>query len=113
MTKADKRRMDILHRMPCMACVQEGVNLVPVEAHHLVDKGYRKHSGGHQATIPLCFWHHRGELRIGVGNFDMELVYGPSLAINKRKFVARYGTERELLARVNSIIDGNRGIANG
>ena len=106
MNKADTKRLDIIHRMPCMACVQEGCNILPVEAHHIVDMGYRKHSGGHQATIPLCEWHHRGNPRLGFSASHMAEMYGPSMARSKRKFVARYGTERQLLASVDSLIEG-------
>jgi Recombination enhancement, RecA-dependent nuclease len=105
-TKADKKRMDIIHRLPCVACVQNGTDTgMRVEAHHIVDKGYRKHSGGHQATIPLCGWHHRAEPFIDCCA-EMEAFHGPSLALNKRAFTARYGTERALLERINAVING-------
>lgn len=108
MNKADTKRMDIIHRLPCVACVQEGCHISPSEAHHIVDKGYRKHSGGHQATIPLCEWHHRGEPRLGFSAALMADKFGPSMARAKRAFVARYGTERELLARVDRLLEGKR-----
>lgn len=97
---ADEDRLKRIHAMPCMCCVREGVSQpFETEAHHLVDKGYRKHSGGHQATIPLCEWHHRG---ICEGSPDkMLFTYGPSLALHKRWFIETYGTERELLEAVN------------
>jgi hypothetical protein len=88
-----------------MACVQEGVGQpFPTEVHHLVDRGYRKHSGGHDATIPLCSWHHRGLQLYQWIKAEMVAKYGPSLALEKRKFAAKYGTERQLLARVNSVL---------
>jgi hypothetical protein len=94
--------------MPCIACEIEADwakarNETPIEqplrtqAHHLVDKGYRIHSGGHMATIPLCKWHHRGELLYPLTSREMFQLYGPSLATRKRDFVAQFGTERELL----------------
>lgn len=62
MTKADQKRLDIIHRLPCLACVQSGGGQPNrTEAHHIVDRGYRRLSGGHNSTIPLCSWHHRGE----------------------------------------------------
>lgn len=99
MNKAERQRMDRIHRMGCIACGRR-----PVDAHHLVDKGYRKHSGGHGATIPLCAWCHRGEPIIGVSVKYMTLCIGPSLAVNKRAFVAKYGTERELIAKVDAML---------
>lgn len=109
MNKADKKRLDIIHRLPCVACVQEGCNQPSrTEAHHLVTNGYRKHSGGHQATIPLCSWHHRAEPAWGSSVKDMASYYGPSMATHKREFIVRYGTQRELLSRVDSVISGKR-----
>ena len=96
-TKAQQVRLDRVRAMPCLACEKEKVvQPLPTEAHHLVDKGTRKHSGGHDATIPLCRWHHRGELVEYMSGREMHLVYGPSLP-HKREFIACYGTERELL----------------
>ena len=107
MNKADTKRLDIIHRMPCMACVQEGcAQPNPTEAHHLVDKGYRKHSGGHQATLPLCGWHHRGEPAFGDSCTQMLAYYGPSMALHAKAFARNYGNQRELLMRVDSIIAG-------
>lgn len=104
-TKADRRRLDIIHRLPCVACVQEGLaGCGPVEAHHVVHNGYRRLSGGHQSTLPLGAWHHRAEPFDRWTKREMESCYGPSLATSKREFVKRYGTELELLERVNAII---------
>jgi hypothetical protein len=105
-TKADQKRLDIIHRLPCMACVQIGANITPVEANHIVDKGYRRLSGGHQATIPLCEWHHRAAFRLGMTAKEMTNIFGPSLARSKRAFVKRFGNERELLANIDKVING-------
>ncbi len=54
-SKADKLRLDQIHNMPCMLCVEiKKDQPSPTEGHHLVDFGYREHSGGDQATLPLC-----------------------------------------------------------
>lgn len=104
-TKAQQDRLDRLHRLPCMACVHEGVTQpFQTEAHHLVDKGYREHSGGHDATIPLEAWHHRGVQREGWLRIEMEAKYGPSMALNKKAFEAKYGTQRELLAKIDKLL---------
>ena len=96
MTKAERARLSRLKEMPCIACGRHGVDV-----HHIVDKGYRKHSGGHMATIPLCPWCHRGE---PIGALTVKATHeyhGPSMALHKRQFVRYHGTERELLAKVN------------
>ena len=107
MTKSDKKRLDIIHRLPCMACVQNGSDTgMRVEAHHLVDKGYRKHSGGHQATLPLCGWHHRGEPLMGWTVANMHEFHGPSLFHHGKQFTVRYGNQREMLANIDKVING-------
>lgn len=101
MTKADRERMAKLKDMPCVCCGRRGVDV-----HHLVDKGYRRLSGGHQATIPLCAWHHRGE-PVGMWTVtETAARLGPSLALNKKQFNLRYGGERALLDRVNQWLLG-------
>jgi hypothetical protein len=107
-TKAEQERLDALHSMPCLACEFEKNMLpqpLPTEAHHLTDKGTRLHSGGHGATIPLCGWHHRGEPAGTLYVREMRTLYGPSLALQKREFIAAYGSERELLAITNARLE--------
>lgn len=102
-SKADQDRLDALHDMPCICCEIEGVaQLNETSAHHIVDKGYRKHSGGHQATLPLCLWHHQGYPPLGFTNDYMLYHYGPSLERHKKLFNETYGGERKLLERVNA-----------
>lgn len=111
-TPAEQARLDALHAMPCIACQMEykwdcqmgrpGVSQPSkTEVHHIVDKGYRKHSGGHVATLPLCGWHHRAELLYPLTSSEMLFLHGPSLSDHKKKFVATYGSERELLEIVD------------
>lgn len=119
-TPAQQKRLDALHDVPCIACVKEAKFAKKnrelkqgqpgrTEAHHIVDKGSRKHSGGHDATIPLCAWHHRGICIEYVTSSEMKALHGPSLALHKREFKALYGTERKLLAEVNEQLE--QGIA--
>lgn len=107
-TKAEQDRLDAIHDMPCIACEieadwaksrQEPVVPQPLrtEAHHLVDKGNRLLSGGHIATIPLCGWHHEGTLAYPLSGREMRALHGPSLKLQKKDFVATYGSERDLL----------------
>jgi hypothetical protein len=94
-----------LQDIGCICCLMEGLPPTPADMHHIVDKGYRKHSGGDKATIPLCPWHHRGDPPSGFSIDTAPSSFGPSLARHKRKFVQRYGTERELLAEVDRRIE--------
>lgn len=109
----DRERLDAIHRMACICCVKNLNMLIiyPTEAHHIVDKGYREHSGGHQATLPLCRWHHRAEPFMDITKKQMLETYGPSLEYQGKKggFVERYGTQRGLLAEVNAILEQANG----
>lgn len=102
----DLKRYNALREMGCIACQHERglVGVLPAEVHHLVDKGYRKHSGGNQATIPLCHWHHRGEPIMDHSVTWMRGMFGPSMRLESREFAKVYGTQRELLARVNDLL---------
>jgi hypothetical protein len=113
-TKAEQARLDAIHAMPCICCHLMGIEQPSkTEAHHIVDKGYRKHSGGHAATLPLCAWHHRGDV-LGCGRYadpptiaNVERAIGPSLQGNKKLFVKKFLTERELLAIVDKKLTGD------
>lgn len=100
----DERRFMRLQDLGCICCLKEGYKDVPVDVHHLVDKGYRKHSGGHRSTLPLCPWHHRGVPPSGFSEDTAVFYAGPSLALHKKRFIQTYGTERELLAEVDARI---------
>ena len=119
-TPAQQARLDAIHAMPCIACFKEAKfankrgelrlgQAGKTEAHHLTDKGYRIHSGGHDATIPLCTWHHRGELIYPLSGTEMRQLHGPSFAKHKKEFIALYGSERELLAETDEQL--NKGLA--
>lgn len=67
----------------CVACLQDGYHS-PASVHHIVQGNRRL---GHLFTLPLCAIHHQGDGR-----------EAPSVHFAKRSFVARYGSELELLA---------------
>jgi len=104
-TKAQQARFEALREMGCICCWNYLGVKVAAEIHHIVDRGYRSHSGGHDATIPLCPWHHRRVMHSGVTESEMIGVLGPSLAASKRQFIETFGTERQLLETVNAILE--------
>lgn len=113
-TKLEQARLDAIHNMPCICCkIGKKLQPSPTEAHHIVDGGYRKHSGGHMATIPLCGWHHRADIPTFCLNRkrDMFFRFGPSLKyqsdnpFEKGGFEAAWGSERALLKIVNYLIE--------
>lgn len=97
-SKRELARYDKLVRHGCVCCKILGIYTVP-EMHHIVDRGYRKHSGGNASTLPLCPYHHRGAITAHT-TFEA----GPALAHGSKPFAARWGTQRELLAQVNEAI---------
>ena len=95
---ANKHRFERLKDIGCVACLKQGYHRL-AEIHHLVE-GYRL---GHDWTIPLCEWHHRGvPPTMAMTKAQARQLLGPSLAETKRQFVGEYGTERELLEEVIS-----------
>lgn len=110
----DQKRYDALRRIGCLPCVLDGQACYcgPIEIHHIVDNGYRRLSGGNQATIPLGRFHHQGIPFMDRTVTWMRNMYGPSMALESKAFAKRYGSQRELLAIVNERLRiGKRGIA--
>jgi hypothetical protein len=83
--KAERQWMDSISDLGCVACRADGFQS-PASVHHIT-QGYRRL--GHLFTIPLCEAHHKG---------DGKKV--PSVHFQKRTFVARYGSELELLHKL-------------
>lgn len=89
-TKAEKERLQTIAEMPCYACFQDGLE-VASEVHHI-----RSHTGlglksSDFMTIPLCPRHHRyGKVSVHLGKVDFE---------------KKYGTQQEILKKVNREIE--------
>ena len=93
------RHVDALQTIGCLACRVDGRPGVPSDLHHPL-RGYRM---GRDIVIPLCFWHHRGGCD---GSPDlMAETYGPSRHHHKKAFVRRYGTDLELLAMLEGLLE--------
>lgn len=99
-TKADLERFDLMQQLGCAACSQYFRDS-QADVHHLLSGGRRR---GHQFTIPLCPWHHRGVPPDGFSIGVAEATFGPSLARSPRKFRSKFGSDEELLEYVNSRI---------
>jgi hypothetical protein len=80
-TKQEREWMARIADHACVACLQDG-HETPASVHHIIQGNRRM---GHLFTIPLCPAHHTG-------------TEVPSVHNAKRTFVARYGSELELLA---------------
>ncbi len=93
-----RRRMDIITReVGCIPCRLYHSKYVQAECNHLL-KGYRI---SHDATVPECTWHHRGEMLTGVTRRQMRKAFGPSRKLNRKRFAAYFGSDERLLKITN------------
>lgn len=88
-TKADKNRWDKLRQIGCIICRR------PPEIHHITNGTMGKKSS-HQETIPLCFNHHSAQT---------PLPHGHAVHKGTKSFEERFGTQRELLIKINKLLE--------
>ncbi len=106
MTKAERAWLGRVKQAGCLCCLSLGLDHDPdgpmVEAHHLLDGGMRR---GHDATVGLCQWHHRGRLMLEGWTHAMHREFlGPSLAEGSVPFHARFGDDDALIARQRDVL---------
>lgn len=95
-------RFEAIHRIGCIACRKHCGMFTPAEVHHLTTGGlHGQRRRGHDFTIGLCEWHHRG---VGV-EAKIELWLGPSYARKPRSFREAFGRDDVLLAYQNELIE--------
>lgn len=89
-TKAEQAQQDAQRAHGCAAChlrrnqTQAGVT----EIHHRTTGDmHGQKQLGHDATVALCSYHHRGVTFPGFTQILMRERFGPSLALHKRDFV--------------------------
>ncbi len=101
-TKAEKERLSKLHELPCLCCQMRGVDQPNrTTAHHLISGSRRR---GHRYSVNLCEWHHIGRPN-GVSDAEMVAKYGPSLIFGSRAFHEAFGTDDELLAKADAMLE--------
>lgn len=101
-TKAQQRRFDAIKLdTGCVCCRKRGLGYVQPEIHHLLSGGKRR---GHDDSIGLCQWHHRGVTPQGMARMDMHAHYGPSLYYGSKPFHAEFGSDDELLTYQNALL---------
>lgn len=102
LTKADLVRREAIHAGHCMACIQRGINVKAsgaVQWHHTAGKKR------HDLTCGLCLWHHMARPFCGRTHAQCRAYYGPSLAEGSKPFHAEFGSNADLLARQNKMLD--------
>jgi hypothetical protein len=108
-TNAERVRMGRIAEMGCVACRKQGLGRVtPAEVHHLTKCGRRR---GHSYTVALCRWHHRGVCWAKID--EATAMWGPSYFHDATDFRARYGSDDELLAYQNRLLEERLGLADG
>jgi len=93
-TAEEKRFMDQMGTLPCIACLKDDWTNHVISLHHIDG---RTKPGAHFLVLPLCGPHHQQD--------DTDLRQRISLHGRKATFQARYGTERELLAECLEMIN--------
>lgn len=83
-TREERAWMQQVAELGCCVCLNEGKR-TPCQVHHIDGK---TKPGAHLKTIGLCYYHHQA------GN---DCLAYTSRHPYKARFVARYGTEQELL----------------
>lgn len=102
-TAAQAERFGHIKAGRCVACWKRGMVTIGCDAHHLLSGGRRI---GHEASVALCLWHHRGHPLPGVTPPQMRFQYGPSLMDGSKTFRAAYGTDAELLELQEQMLRG-------
>lgn len=102
-TAAQLLRWAKLRELGCIACRLDGIRADgdAVEIHHMLSGNRRI---GHDATIPLCAWHHQGVAFDETPSYWFLENVGPSYHKHRRAFRQRYGSDREILDTVNGLI---------
>lgn len=98
-----------IREIGCILCRLMGKRPLPAEKHHLLTTGLHGNGKrrGERETIGACGFHHRGQAAVGthMARTLRAEGYGPSLADEPRKFRERFGTDDELLALQDNLIE--------
>lgn len=105
-TAAQAARFDAIRERGCIIAHLLQLEKLPAEIHHLTIGG--KHGAkrrGHDYTIGLNPWSHRGEPLNGWTIAQCEATLGPSYARNPRAFRERFGGDDALLQFQNELLN--------
>lgn len=91
-TKAQRARFQAIQEIGCICCLQQGLGWSPAEIHHLTVGGrHGQKRRGHDYTIGLNPWSHRGVPFGGMSAAQCEELFGPSYARQPRRFREEIG----------------------
>ena len=106
-TKEQQARHDAIREAGCIVAHKLRLGFVPCEIHHLTTGG--KHGAkrlGHDYVVGLNSWSHRGEPFGGLTADQCFEMFGHSYARYPRAFRETVGTDLELLALQNEVLNG-------
>jgi len=103
---AIQRRFRRIYDIGCLCCRKRGWGITPCQVQHL---NLDSHAGqlklGDEHTIGLCPWHHQGQPVRGMSEKQCARILGPSMAHESVRFREVFGTDAELLAEQNRLIE--------
>ena len=91
--KARSANFERVAALGCIACLMDGNPGTPPELHHPRSSAGMGQKAPDTDVLPLCHRHHRGT----------DHPRTPSIHLDRLAFIARYGSETELLARVRAM----------
>jgi hypothetical protein len=96
-----------IREIGCIVARKHGLGFLPCEKHHLLSTGLHGNGKrrGEKATIGLNEWSHRGVVLPGWTRDECRKKLGPSYAKEPRTFRELIGTDDELLAYQNELIE--------
>lgn len=101
-TAEDEKRVEIIKEIGCICCLMEGLGKRYCEWDHLTISGFTQ---GHNFSIGICPWHHRGICEEDMTSSMMLAKYGPSKAKGSKTFHQKYGYQEFLLGYQNKLIE--------
>lgn len=104
-TKEQQARFDAIKEIGCIIARIRGAGFVPCDIHHLTIGGkHGQKRRGHEFTIGLSPWSHRGYPSGGLSAEGSRQVFGPSYALQPRAFRETFGSDDVLLEYQNKLI---------
>lgn len=97
--------MDAIKESGCCVANMRGLGYVYPEIHHLTTGGkHGQKRRGHEFSIGLNSWSHRGVPMEGWTKDDCRETFGPSYALEPRLFREQIGDDETLLAYQNEVL---------
>jgi hypothetical protein len=93
--KALKAHYDAVAALGCIVCANMNMGHTPAQIHH----PWGRKGDNERKVIPLCYSHHQS---------GVNTVMYVSVHPHKKEWERRYGTEKELLAQFESLLDSRR-----